>query len=361
MKKFRYNFSMNKQRGAALLILAVILILTVTLIMAGKHSRNADKSQREADVNKLLADAKEAMLAIAVSNNTLPGVLLYPDRNNDPFDGRDDCHGGPNPQTNPNLLMGRLPFIGNGAGGCAASVPTSLDINQSMNPNEDTRPLHYVISQNLVEYVSSGPPALANTINASVASEGDGWLTVYDSSGNIIGQNVAFIIFYPGAPLAGQNRTPPLANASQYLDSFTVPVIGLVNNANPPAITPAPSNYVAATESATFNDKLIFVTANDLMRRVESAMLNIIANNMAAPYPVALPTATLIAIRPELTNWLSATANTYDNAVDTLFGNTGYPGTSVIYTQGVDCNGTPSAPPSTTARLQGVLQCLTLQ
>ena len=45
MKKFRYNFSMNKQRGAALLILAVVMILTVVILMVGKKSRNAAKSK----------------------------------------------------------------------------------------------------------------------------------------------------------------------------------------------------------------------------------------------------------------------------------------------------------------------------
>ena len=348
MKRNQQNNSMDRQRGAALLILAVVLILTVVIIMVGKNSRNADKLQREENVTKRLADAKEAMISIAVANSVLSGVLLYPDRaGGGGFDGGDDCHGGFNPQTTPGLLMGRLPFIGNGAGGCAASVPTSLDIGQSMNPNEDARPLHYVISQNLVEFTAVGPPALANTINANVVTEGDGWLTVYDGNGNIIGANVAFIIFYPGAALPGQDRTLPVADAAEYLESFTVPIIGLVDNADPPAITPAPSNYVAAAESATFNDKLVFVTANDLMRRVELAMLNRIAVQLAADFnPVVFPVdqAALVAVAPynaaPFSHWL-VTQNTYDDDDGNPLVIDGYPFSVTYSTTALLCNGVP--------------------
>ena len=105
------------------------------------------------------------------------------------------------------------------------------------------------------------------------------------------------------------------------LPGILVNRIGLINNANP-----TPGNFVAAPESATFNDKLVYVTADDLMRRVETRMFNLIVRTglVTSPYPATLPTAALITTQPLLTNWLSGGQNAYDQAIDTLTGGTGY-------------------------------------
>ena len=373
MKRFQKPNLINKQRGAALLILAVILILTVTLIMVGKHSRNADKLQSEAGVHKLLADAKEAIIAIAVSHPTNPGVLPYPDRvGGGGFDGGGDCNG----QTAVNLplrvitlnnpLLGRFPYLNQAAGGGGCT-----QIRIAHNVSNSRYPLHYAVSENLVQYnVLDVPSAtnITNNINSNVLNEPDvagapsGWLTVYDGNGAILNNRVAFIVFYPGAQLPGQNRAPVSANSAQYLESFNVPGIGIVNNSNP-----IPGNYVAANETATFNDKLVFVTVDDLMRRVEAAILRmvVVTSPLNRPYPAALPlsNAALIAARPELINWLSPGINNYDNWIDLPFGGTGYNRliTTFTYTRGVDCNGNPSVPANATASLRANLQCLTLR
>ena len=120
MKKFRYNFSMNKQRGAALLILAAVMILTVVILMVGKKSRNAAKSIHESTINARLISAKEAIIDVAVTNNTIPGMLIYPDRSqfDNNFSGRGDCSNADAAlPLNPQLLLGRLPFIDQQVGG----------------------------------------------------------------------------------------------------------------------------------------------------------------------------------------------------------------------------------------------------
>ncbi|MBI3187164.1 MAG: hypothetical protein HYZ31_04720, partial [Gammaproteobacteria bacterium] len=73
MSKFDYKISVRKQRGAALLVLAVVLMLTAALFMIGKNSRNSDRLQREADVNRILLEAKEALIAVAIAHPTNPG------------------------------------------------------------------------------------------------------------------------------------------------------------------------------------------------------------------------------------------------------------------------------------------------
>ena len=357
MKRFQKNISMRKQRGAALLILAVILILTVTLVMMGKKSRNADKLHQQATVNKILQDAKEALITIAISHTTNPGALPYPDRFGDSiFDGGGDCNGQTAVAVNlplrlvtpNNPLLGRFPHLdqaANAGGGGCTFIPIAHDMTQSPYP------LHYVVSENLVEYNVTTTPATTNNINANVLTDPDlpsGWLTVFDGNGITLSNQVAFIIFYPGPPVAGQNRAPAGANAAQFLESFTVPGIGVVNNSNPIS-----GNYVSANETATFNDKLVYVTANDLMRRVElTRIMNVMAANLTPPYPATLPAAAPFNTAP-LTNWLGAGTNNYDAANDAP-GGTGYNRTAITYSNTTDCNGNPGA------HLQGVLQCRNL-
>ena len=336
MTLLKKNIAIHKQRGAALIILATILILTVIILMVGKFSQNKQRLQREAKTIERLADAKEAVIAIAMANVVLPGVLFYPDRSagDGNFDGLEDCSGGANPQTFPNLLMGRLAFRGAGDDdNCDARVATSLDIGQSMTQGEDTYPLHYVMSQNLAEF----NVGMQNSINANVVNKAGGWLTVSDENGIIIGQRVAFIIFDPGPPLTGQNRFSPIANAAQYLDNFNVPGIGVVDNSDTPVATPTPSNYVAARTSATFNDKLIFVTANEFMRRVEQAMLNRIAIQLATNFATGAYPATqaaLIAGNPynvaPFSHWLVTIAITGNTYIDN-----GNPGPNNGYTASI--------------------------
>lgn len=378
MKRFHYNLTMNKQRGAALLVLAVVMILTVVILMVGKKSRNAAKSIHESTINARLIAAKEAIIAVAVTNNTIPGMLIYPDRrlgDND-FNGRGDCSNADAAlPLNPQLLLGRLPFIDQQVGGGCVTVPAapiSVDVGQILRaptdplfataPNQDPNPLHYAVSANLVQYTGGGG-TITNTINSNVVNEPDvitapsGWLTVYDENGSILSNRVAFIIFYPGPVLPGQNRTSPIATSAQFLDSINVPGIGLINNANPTS-----GNFVAAPESPTFNDKLVYVTADDLLRRVETRMFNLIVRTglVTAPYPAVLPTAALITAQPLLTNWLSGGQNAYDQAIDTLTGGTGYNRTSITISNTQNCPGGPGASLRGVVLFQGVLQCLDL-
>ncbi|MDQ1362194.1 MAG: hypothetical protein QG652_54, partial [Pseudomonadota bacterium] len=249
----------GKQRGGALIMLAVILILTVSLVVMSRMGRNGDELERQEDANTLLAKARDAIISIAVTNNVLPGMLVYPDRSDDDgiFDGGADCSGS-NPVTNNlALTLGRLPYseqtLAPGAAGGCTRLDISLDLNQS------TYNLHYVVSPNLVQHNYNG---LNNQINANVVSNNDGnpnviddnWLSVYDSNGNLLSDRVAFLIFYPGSALTtstnhAQNRSGNTPGPGEFLDSATISINGaatLIDNANATDL-----RFVKAAPSAT--------------------------------------------------------------------------------------------------------------
>lgn len=316
MKRLKTNISTHKQRGAALLILAIIMILTATLVMIGNRSRNKLQIEKQNEINQVLNAARDELIGFAAQNNSVPGMLPFPDRNADPagHDGLGDCSGNTTtPPVTTSLLIGRFPYRGqdNNTGGCTDNF-ASFD-------NRGYNELHYVVSPNLIEYfVNSG--SIRNTINANVLNEPD-WLTVYDAKGNAT-TGVAFIIFYPGDALTtvlgyAQNHGP-LAGPAEYLDSFTLPppLSLTIDNAN---ITNA-LQFVQGDSSDTFNDRLVFVTAVDLMRAVERRILDNIATQMQTDYSTTGYPATLADLddatgysvatdTPPYFNWISGTNN----------------------------------------------------
>lgn len=314
MKRFHYNLSIYKQRGAALLILAIIFILSATLIMVGNRSRNKLQLEQQNNIYQILEAAKYEMIGFAVQNNNVPGMLPFPDRNADTpgHDGLGDCSGNTTfPPITTSLLIGRYPYRGqeNGTGGCTDNF-ASFD-------NRGYADLHYVVSPNLIQYFIT---PTRNTINANVLNE-SGWLTVYDAKGNPT-TDVAFIIFYPGnaltTALGHVQSHSPLAGPAEYLDAFTLPppLSLTIDNANPTNAL----EFVQGDKSDTFNDRLVFVTATDLLRAVEHRMLNAIATQMRTDYSSTGYPPTLAALdndaaynnaadTPPYFNWISGTNN----------------------------------------------------
>ena len=139
----------------------------------------------------------------------------------------------------------------------------------------------YAVSANLVD------PTCAKFINPKLVNLPYGgaclsdvalshrWLTVRDSSGNVLSNQVAAVLMLPSGILSGQTRpTAPLGGVTDYLDSVTVPVgcaapcvPGTYSNADfdNDFIMPPP---VDALGSAA-NDRVIYITLNELMRAVE--------------------------------------------------------------------------------------------
>ena len=335
MNQSQVSNLLRKQRGAALIILAIIMILTVLIVIIGNSSRNVSKLRHEANISKRLNAAKTVILDIALTNNLLPGLLIYPDRGAGDldFNGRGDCVNAGLP-INPLLLIGRLPYIDQeSAGAGCMNVPPAgstigMDLGQILRdptdplfvstPNADPQPLHYAVSQNLVQYKNSTD---INTINSSVLNLTTNWLTVYDENGATLNNRVVLIIFYPGSPLPGQNQSlAALPNTNQFLDQMNVPGHGLISNAQTNPATYG--QFVQAQKSTTFNDKLVYVTLSEyteVMRDIERRMMAELATQLLAdfgtgPYPA---NAAALISTPPPTPLLAGTKtyNGYDNKI----------------------------------------------
>ena len=237
-----------------------------------------------------LAGAKEALMAWAVTHPDTPGLLPFPDRNDDvnpdgdltpDYDGTADCVN-PGPVAAGHLL-GRFPFRGEEQAvlGCEKNIGMSVEVVDGAGER-----LWYAVSQNLVRGGGGG------LINPDIGELGaHSWITLRDAEGNVIanpdtGQalRIAAVIIAPGAALGGQDRSGLTPAAANYLDSF---VIGATtyNNADfdgcpdflatPCVATPGEEFIINASPAAgdKFNDRLVFITVDELMGAVEDRVL----------------------------------------------------------------------------------------
>lgn len=256
----------NKQKGAALILMAFIIGLAVIAYLL--HALDPQRLRLEQDkkTNIALATAKQALLAFAAGNLNHPGQLPYPDRNDDMppiYDGKSDCGG--NPTTNISLLIGELPIYGQTAP-CTETVGLGINVLDA----EGNR-LWYAVSPNLVHIYS--PPS-DPVINPSIISNpAYQWLKVIDRNGALVSDRVAAVIIAPGNSLSGQNRTAT-APTSEFLDTFK---IGANTYSNADYTKPdedfiigEDSRNVSSTDTTfvqpyNFNDKLVYITIDELI------------------------------------------------------------------------------------------------
>lgn len=240
----------------------------------------------------VLGQAKEALIAWAVSYDK-PGQLPWPDRREvtppSNYDGQSDCSNVNfnlvNSLGEPNFL-GQIPRIDS-----TAPCESYSGVGHFKDSNGNN--LWYAVSRNLVRnyYLSKDP-----IINPSLAvSSPYPWLEVRDINGHVVSDRVAVVIIAPGPPLAGQNRNTSAPPPSAFLDSITI-------GAN------AYSNYDYSNDdhefimgnnvtlNNMFNDRLIFITIDELIHAVEKraaneigrALVNYQATNGILPYAAPL-------------------------------------------------------------------------
>lgn len=291
--------SKQHQSGAAFIIMLVILIMGVAAILVSSLSKVALQTERDQQSSDLLAQAKDVVIGYALNNtggSQYPGELLYPDVLSETppnYDGNTEggclnavqANGIPPISSGTNMrCLGRLPWK-------VFNMPIA-----SPSENDPTGFMPwYAISANMVD--TGTTPFNSELLNTDNTVHGPNnyplpphpWLTVRDMNGNVLSDRVAFIIFIPGPALPGQSRSPSpsLGGANQYLDSITVPptcaapcVPGTYNNfdMDDDYITgdehrwindPANSGKQIEDPTYHFNDKLLYVTIDDLMPLIE--------------------------------------------------------------------------------------------
>ena len=287
----KLNYANKKQKGAVLIIFAVIFALAATAFLVSQLDGSGVKNERNKNSALILAKAKIALIGYAIGvmgTGQRPGDLIVPDSfavSEVPanYDGTADSgcldvtkvNGLPLINSDINMrCLGRLPWKDLGL---SISGSSENDVNGTMP--------WYAVSGNLLD-----PTCLAvlNSITLNLAYNPGPldctgitlpypWLSVRDSSGNILSDRVAAVIFIPGAARGTQSRpvSPNLGAANQYLDTLVVPlgcaapcVPGTYNNAamNNDFIIASEGTPLAATNN--FNDQLVYITIEELMAAV---------------------------------------------------------------------------------------------
>lgn len=273
-----------------MLIILVLAASTVLLDRLNGATRN--HLTQDEETTRALAQAKAALIGWAADNPDIPGLLPFPDRNSDGnYDGSSDCLPVFTP-VNASYLLGRFPWHGQ-HGPCLGTPAGATDLRDGSGAE-----LWYAVSQNLVrnsdgtnfldpminsDWADSPTPATLPWWNDGTSAEDDRtaypWLKVYDQNGNLVSNRVAAVIIAPGPPLSGQDRSGVAPGPANYLDSITIGGITFDNASITTGFINHPDTELNhdATSGAHFNDRLVYITIDELMRVVQRRVLGEVA------------------------------------------------------------------------------------
>jgi hypothetical protein len=219
------------QRGQTLLIFLAIIGVGFSALLYSSFGPASNSIERSKITNAALAQAKDALIGRAVSDANRPGSLPCPDNDND---GSAELYSGsdcPGYVPGSNVFIGRLPWRTLGL----------ADLRDA-----DGERLWYAVSRDFAR----NPTCAAG---CPLNSDSLGQLTI---TGTSPGSNVVAVVFAPGYTLASQNRTTVAQQntIANYLDA---------SNANGDA------TFTTAAASNTFNDRLLVISAAELITVVE--------------------------------------------------------------------------------------------
>ena len=277
----------KQQRGALLILLVIALGILAATVFVGMLSSSDIQNQQNKTTAAALAEAKTAILGFALANQDTPGGLPYPDRAGDGnYDGHGDCV---TYNFNNSQLLGKFPTLVED--GCTNPGIPAFETD----PRDATgERVWYAVSQNLVKSedkfggnTTGGYFPKINTSTLMTAQNKYPWLTVRDQNGNVLSNQVAFIIMAPGVALATQNRSGATPTAQNFLDSYTVNGTTYKNwDSDLDFIAAPPTNNTVNQ----FNDRLLYVTSSELANRLVDRVAGTVRRNLNYPFPSTLVT-----------------------------------------------------------------------
>ncbi|MHB1173720.1 MAG: hypothetical protein ACYCZJ_01150 [Sulfuriferula sp.] len=291
----------SHQRGALLILLVIALGILAATVFVSMLSSSGIQNQQNKTTAAALAEAKTAILGFALANQDTPGGLPYPDRKDDPghYDGNGDCVTN---NFNSSQLLGKFPILVED--GCGASIPAF-----ETDPRDATgERVWYAVSQNLVKRAGGNFLTINTSTLATPPPTPNTWLTVHDQNGNILSNQVAFIIMAPGAALATQNRSGATPTAQNFLDSYTVNGITYKNWDSDLDFISAPATNNNVNQ---FNDRLLYVTSSELANRLADRVAGEIRRRLPHPFPATSAFDTSSYPNWYTKNWSGITHYTY--------------------------------------------------
>ena len=305
----------QRQRGVALMIMLVIMVMGVVVFFVSSLSSTAIQIKRDEVTANALAQAKEALIAFAVTvdlpSGDRPGDLPCPD--NHPLGSA--MEGTPSLSCNlPSERLGRLPWK-------KLKLPDLRDGSGER--------LWYAVSTNYVN-----DPRSVGNLNSDTL----GTITVRDSLGNVTNDGstasgAVAIIIAPGAPLTRYDNLQQNRIAANYNDPLhyldcTGNVTGVCNiedNADF-ADGSATNGFILgrikdASSNVVVNDQLLVVTQDNIMqdiqKRVAGEVKQCLIEYAALPqnmgrYPWAIQPS-------DFPFYANSSAKTFGRIPDTLF------------------------------------------
>ena len=294
----------SRQRGAVLLTAVTVMLLAGTSILLARleNTAPAARAREVAATARALAGGRRALIGWSVTSGLsasgeehAPGVLPYPDRNTDRYgyDGKGDCV---TSRLSDRHLIGRLAWAGE-----TSPCPTrALGVQMRDGSGE---PLWYAVSRNLVNHRGGSSPDAPINPGLLDGNPAFPWLRLIDAHGEVVRGadgdplEVAAVIIAPGPPLPGQARTGSAPGAVHYLDAVTLngvtfdnadsdgcrdSVIGARAYTDCPGRTSEefilyPDSRDTATDTDSFNDRIAYITAEELLRAAEARALGAMA------------------------------------------------------------------------------------
>lgn len=291
----------DRQRGAALLLFLLVGLGIGATLFFSTWNRSAGRLEQERQTLNSLNQAKEALIAYAVSvypfGNTRPGDLPCPDMDND--GKKESLCGNAAGSTGQALRLGRLPW-------------KSLGLPDLRDGSGER--LWYAVSNNFKE----------NTRNTPLNSDTSGSIRYVDNDGNVV-PNVIAVIIAPGPPLqrlnaaAVQDRTPAGENTpSNFLDETATEDnadfidYGVNGFANGPVRN--------AQGRVLVNDMMAVVTYSDLMPLLEKKVAATVFNCLNSYAAYVGGTYNNLGRYPWPADVAASAANNYSDTGNTLFG-----------------------------------------
>lgn len=220
----QYMKSHNRQNGATLLAIMFVLVVSASYVLVSKLNAASRQYGQQSSRSNVLNEAKAALIGYA---------LNYPEYHAGVGPGRLPC-----PDTTNN---------GSAVGNCTGATTGRFPFRTVGLETEDFRDQHgerlwYRVANNYRSYSVGGPQ-----VNSELAGD----FTV-DATSDIVA-----VIFAPGEPLGAQDRDADSLDVANYLED---------DNADT-------DDIFVTRASGDFNDRLVFITRQELMQAVERRVL----------------------------------------------------------------------------------------
>ncbi len=254
----KYNSIFFVEKGVALIIMVLILALLVTTYLISNLQNMGLKASRQDKTMLALQEAKATLIGYSLISKTMPGSLPCPDTTtNDGVKGT--CSA--------SKYIGRFPW-------------KTLGYGDVRDGNAEC--LWYALSPAFRDTIPTASRNATNSLNSNTS----GTITIKNANGVTIASGVIAVIISPGSTLLGQSRAglstqlcsgSTTATPSNYLDSLSG-----INNATG-NISGNNLTFVSAQEISNFNDRIVYVTQEDLYKPLRKRIVREIMGKVEIP------------------------------------------------------------------------------